>query len=84
MKNWKVTRICGSSGGASDRLSMTVHVEANGISMDKAGNALSALPELVKALQMLVDEADETEGHKRTVTRYSVDKARAALAKVEG
>jgi len=42
---------------------------------------IAAAPELLEALQELIAEADNTGGSIRQVTRYSVDKARAAIAK---
>jgi hypothetical protein len=52
-----------------------LHVFANTVA-----NAITTTEsEPLKMLRQLVEEADATGGNRRTVTRYSIDKARAIL-----
>lgn len=48
---------------------------------EDAARLRDAAPDLLAALVALVNEADSHGGSTRTVTRYSVDHARAAIAK---
>ena len=50
----------------------------------KINKLFAAAPELLSALHELIAEADSTGGNTRKVTRYSVDKARAAITKATG
>ncbi len=45
---------------------------------------IASAPELLAELAALVAEADENGGSVRTVSRYRVDQARAAIAKAKG
>lgn len=49
--------------------------------LEREPQHLARIAELEAALRELVTEADATGGNRRTVSRYAVDKGRAALAK---
>jgi hypothetical protein len=53
----------------------------DGDTMSANARLIAAAPELLKALQELVAEADQGGSSVRSVSRYNVDKARAAIAK---
>ena len=73
----ELARIFGVDRSAINRAKVRALVEQR----DALRAQVAALRE---ALQTLVGEADTTGGHTRTVSRASVDMARAALAKIDG
>ncbi len=75
----KRRRAVGRAGGGYCICQLTRNAE-------EAANArlIAAAPDLLETLRELVREADRKGGRVREVSRYEVDRARAAIAKAEG
>ena len=71
---WTIRPADGSEHGDTDAQPIAT------VYRERDADMIAAAPELYEVLRALLAEADTAGGADRTVSRYSVDKARAALA----